>query len=145
MATNASNTNLTPDQILAKALVILHQKCNFIGAVNRQYDSSFAQEGAKIGTSLRIRLPVQYTVRTGANLSVQNSVSQNVSLTVNTQTGVDLSFSSNELTMTINDFAALHLEPAMAVLAANIESSFISTVVPAVYNQINGMASAQSF
>ena len=57
MATTASNTILTPDMITAKALVVLHQKCNFLGSINRAYDSSFANQGAQIGDTLRIRLP----------------------------------------------------------------------------------------
>lgn len=31
---------------------------------NSQYDREFAMEGAKIGTSLRIRLPKDYSIRT---------------------------------------------------------------------------------
>src|SRR5204863_7265732 len=78
------NTLLTIDMITAKALVILHQKCNIIGAVNRQYDDSFANSGAKIGSTLRIRKPVQFTVSTTPALSLQNVVESNVSLSIST-------------------------------------------------------------
>jgi hypothetical protein len=145
MATNATNTLLNINMITAKALVILHQKLNFVGSINRQYDDSFANSGAKIGTSLRIRLPVQYTTATGAALSMQNSVETNTTLTVNTQRHVDFSFSTSELTMNIDDFSARYIEPAIAVLAANIENDCISTVMPAVWNQVNGQGSAQTF
>src|SRR6201989_1226388 len=130
--------------ITAKALVVLHQKLNFIGSINRQYDDSFANSGAKIGTALRIRLPVQYTVSTGATLSVQNSVETNTTLTVNTQKHVDFSFSTVELTMNIDDFSARFIEPAMAVLAANIEADALS-MTNSVYNLVNGQGSAQTF
>jgi hypothetical protein len=43
------NTLLTPTQVTRKALMILHQKLNFIGRINRQYDDQYAQKGAKIG------------------------------------------------------------------------------------------------
>jgi hypothetical protein len=49
-------------------LRILHQKLNFIGSINRQYDDSFAKSGAKIGDTLKIRVPNQYTVRSGKTL-----------------------------------------------------------------------------
>ena len=52
---------------------ILHQKLNFVGKINRQYDDRFANSGAKIGSSLLIRLPNQYTVRTGAVMDVQGT------------------------------------------------------------------------
>jgi hypothetical protein len=130
--------------ITAKALVILHAKLNFIGSINRQYDSSFADSGAKIGTTLRIRNPVQYTVSSGPTLAVQNSVETNTTLTVNTQKHVDFSFSSVELTMNIDDFAARYIEPAIAVLASNIEADALS-MVNNVYNLVNGQGSAQVF
>ena len=49
------NTLLTPTAVTREALRILHQKCNFIGSVVREYDDSFAKTGAKIGDSLKIR------------------------------------------------------------------------------------------
>jgi hypothetical protein len=52
----ATNTLLNISQITAKALVILHQKLNFAGSINRSYDDSFAISGAKIGTTLRIAI-----------------------------------------------------------------------------------------
>ncbi|CUI09433.1 hypothetical protein BN2497_13643 [Janthinobacterium sp. CG23_2] len=57
-----ANSILTPTAVTRAALAILHQKLNFIGSINRQYDDSFAKDGAKIGDSLKIRLPNEYTV-----------------------------------------------------------------------------------
>jgi hypothetical protein len=122
----ATNTLLTPLMITRKALQILHAKMNFIGNINRQYDNSFAQSGAKIGDSLRIRLPNQYTVRTGAPLQVQDTIETSVTLKIDKQKGVDTQFSSAELTLSLDDFADRILEPAMAVLAASVESDALS-------------------
>lgn len=141
----ATNTLLTINMITAKALAILHQKCNVIGSVNREYDDSFAQTGAKIGSTLRIRLPVQYVTSTGPNLSLQNTVEQQVSLPIVNQHHVDFSFASSELTLSIDDFSARYIEPAIAVLAATIESTFIQMVWPAVYNQVGTAGVAQTF
>jgi hypothetical protein len=121
-----TNTLLTPTQVTRKALMILHQKMNFVGSINRDYDDSFAKDGAKVGDTLKIRLPNQYTVRTGAALSVQDTTEQSVSLQVGTQKGVDVNFSSNELTLSLDDFSDRVLEPAMSVLAANIEADAMS-------------------
>jgi hypothetical protein len=131
--------------ITAKALAVLHQRCNFIGAVNRQYDDSFANSGAKIGSTLRIRLPVQYTVSTTPALSLQNTIETFVSLPITNQYHVDFSFSSAELTLSIDEFSARYIEPAIAQLAASIESAFINMCWPAVWNQVGTAASAQVF
>ena len=131
-----ANSVLTPTAVTREALRILHQKLNFIGTINRQYDSSYAKEGAKIGDSLKIRLPNQYTVRSGATLSAQDVTESSVTLQVATQKGVDVNFTSAELTMELDDFSERILEPAMSVLAANVESDAIS-MYKNVYNEVS--------
>ena len=136
-----ANSILTPTQVTREALRVLHQKLNFVGSINRTYDNSFAQSGAKIGDSLKIRLPNQYTVRSGATLSAQDTSEQSVTMTVATQKGVDMTFSSAELTMSLDDFSKRVLEPAMAVLAASIEADALS-MYKDVYNLVDGDTAA---
>lgn len=117
---------LTPTMVTREALRILHQKATFIGSINRQYDDSFAKSGAKIGDSLKIRLPNQYTVRTGKTLDVQDITESSVTLQVATQKGVDLNFSSNELTLSLDDFSKRILDPAVSVLVAAVEADALN-------------------
>jgi hypothetical protein len=138
------NSILTPTAVTRKALQILHQKLNFVGNINRTYDDSFANSGAKIGDSLKIRLPNEYTVRTGANLSVQDTTETSTTLQIATQKGVDISFSSAELTLSLDDFASRILEPAMAVLASNIEADALN-MYKDVYNLVDNDGFAISF
>ena len=138
-----ANTILTPTAVTRKALKILHQKLNFVGSINRQYDDSFAKSGAKIGDSLKIRLPNQYTVRSGATLSTQDTTETSTTLQVATQKGVDLNFTSVDLTLNLDDFSDRILEPAMAVLAANIEYDAINGMFKKIYNSVwNGGSAA---
>jgi hypothetical protein len=131
-----ANTILTPTAVTREALRILHQKLNFIGTINRQYDDRFAKSGAKIGDTLTIRLPNEYTVRTGRAISVQNTTEASTSLQVATQKGVDMSFTSAELTLDLQDFSDRILEPAMSVLAANIEYDALS-MYKDVYQEVS--------
>lgn len=128
-----ANTILTPTAVTRESLRVLHQKLNFIGNINRQYDDSFAKEGAKIGDSLKIRLPNEYTVRSGMTMAAQDVVEQSTTLQVASVKGVDLNFTSQDLTMNIDDFSSRIIEPAMAVLAANIEADALS-MYKDVYN-----------
>jgi hypothetical protein len=121
-----ANSILTPTQVTREALRILHQKLNFVGSIHRDYDDQFAKSGAKIGQSLTIRLPNEYTVRTGKTLAPNDTQEQSTTLTCATQKGVDLNFSSAELTLELQDFSERILEPAMSVLAANIEYDAMS-------------------
>jgi len=139
-----ANTLLTPTAVTREALRILHQKLNFIGNINRQYDSSFAVEGAKIGETLTIRLPNEYTVRTGRTIAVQDTTETSTVLTLATQKGVDVEFSSGDLTLSLDDFSKRILEPMMTVLAANVESDALS-MFEDVFNQENNVGSAATF
>lgn len=138
----ATNTNLTPTMITRKALMILHQKCNFLGACNRQYDDRFAISGAKIGQTLNVRMPAKYTVRTGATLSAQNHVERSTPIVADSQYGVDVSFTSVELTMEIDDFSERILEPAMAQLAAKIEGDCLTDGKSLIPNYTNATTNA---
>lgn len=138
------NTILTPTAVTREALRVLHQKLNFIGNINRSYDDSFSKSGAKIGDSLKIRLPNQYTVRTGATLSAQDTTETSTTLQVATQKGVDLNFTSVDLTLSLDDFSARILEPAMSVLAANMEADAFAMALD-VYNNVNNVGSAITF
>jgi len=129
-----ANTNLTPTMITRESLRVLHQKLNFVGNVNRQYDNRFAQEGAKIGTNLNIRMPAKYTSRTGATLSTQDHVERSTPLLVASQIGVDVSFTSVELTMSIDDFSDRIIKPAMSQLAADIENQCMQQAYKSIAN-----------
>lgn len=135
------NSILTATAVTREALRVLHQKLNFIGNINRQYDDSFAKSGAKIGDSLKVRLPNQYVVRTGATLSAQDTAETSTTLQVATQKGVDLSFTSLDLTLSLDDFSKRILDPAMSVLAANIEADAL-TMYKDVYNVVDQDATA---
>ena len=139
-----ANALLTATAVTRESLRVLHQKLGFVGNVNRQYDSSFAKSGAKIGDSLKIRLPNQYSVRSGATLSAQDTTETSMTLQVATQKGVDLNFTSADLTLSLDDFSSRILEPAMSVLAAAIESDALS-MRKDVYQQVNNTGAAVTF
>jgi hypothetical protein len=116
-----ANTNLTIDQITREALRILVNNLGFARNTNKEYDASFANDGAKIGDTLRIRKPARYTIRTGAALNVQDHTETKVDLQLDTQAGVDVNFTSKELTLDISDFSSRVLKPAMATIANKID------------------------
>lgn len=130
-----SNTLLTIDMITKEALEIAHEKCNFLGTINRDYDDSFAKNGAKQGSTLRIRNPVQFTRRQGSRvMNVQDALDTSQTLTVATQDGVDMKFNSAELSLSIDDFSKRYLEPAVSTLVSNIEADILVDVTKSVYN-----------
>ena len=117
-----SNSILTIDMITRKALEILENNLVLTRNVNRQYDDSFAVEGAKIGSTLRIRLPDRALVTDGAALQVQDDNEQYTTLTVASQKHIGVNFTSAELTMQLDDFAERVLKPRISQLASSIDA-----------------------
>jgi len=108
--------------ITRKALEILENNLVITRNVNRQYDDSFAVEGAKIGSTLRIRLPDRALVTDGAALQAQDDNEQFTTLTVSTQKHIGVNFTSAELTMQLDDFAERVLKPRISQLASSIDA-----------------------
>ena len=117
-----SNSILTIDMITRKALEILENNLVLTRNVNRQYDDSFAVEGAKIGSTLRIRLPDRALVTDGAALQVQDDNEQFTTLSVASQKHIGVNFTSAELTMQLDDFAERVLKPRISQLASSIDA-----------------------
>ena len=139
-----ANSLLSPTAVTREALRVLHQKLNFVGSITREYDDSFARQGAKVGDTLKVRLPNQYVVRTGPTLDAQDTTETSVELKVQTQKGVDLNFTSVDLTLSLDDFSERIIEPAMSVLAANIEADAMG-MYKDVHNQVNNQGAAAGF
>lgn len=130
-----ANSLLTIDMITREALKIAHESCQFIATTDRQYDDSFAKAGAKNGSSLRVRKPNQYKRTTGSRaMDVQEQDEQNGTITLATQDHVDMSFTSVELSLDIDDFSKRYIEPAVKVLVSGIESDYLAYATKATYN-----------
>lgn len=124
----ATNALLTPSMITREALRLFKNTNLFLRTVDTQYDDSFAQKGAKIGDTLRIRLPNDYTVRSGKVASPQNTNEKQVNLTVSSQKGVDVAFSSAERSLSLDDYSSRVLLPAMNALAGGIAIDLMTSV-----------------
>ena len=130
-------TYLTINMITREAVRLWKNTNAFLRNLDTQYDDQYARTGAKIGSTLRIRLPVDFTVRTGAAASVQDINETNTSLTLATQVGVDLGPGTLDLTMSIDDFAERYLAPAINNIAGNIAANIMSGVDGGVANYVD--------
>jgi len=130
-----SNSLLTIDMITRKSLEILENNLVLVRNVNRQYDSSFAVQGAKIGSTLRIRLPDRALVTDGPALQVQDDNEQYSSLAVTSQKHIGVSFTSAELALSLDDFADRVLKPRISQLASSIDAD-VANVYKDIYASV---------
>jgi hypothetical protein len=126
-----ANADLTISMITKESLRVLENNLTFAKGVNREYDSQFGVSGAKIGDTINIRKPARYVGRTGAALSVEDHTETSVPLQLNTQFGVDISFTSKELALSIDEFSDRIIKPAMATVANKIDRDGL-----ALYKQV---------
>jgi hypothetical protein len=141
----ATNTLLTPTTITREALRILHSKLNFVGNINRQYDDKFASSGGKIGNTLNVRLPAKYKARKTATYSAQNYVERSTPIVMASQYGVDVSFTSVELTLSLEDFSKRVLQPAVSQLAAEIEGDALAAALKNVANFVGTTSTTMTY
>lgn len=123
----ASNSLLTPSLITKETLVILVNNLVMAAKVNRQFEDQFV----KIGSSITVRKPNKYTLRTGPAIQIQNVTEPSTSITISNQIGFDFQFSSTELTLTVEEFAERYIKPGVEKVANKIDFDLLT-----LYNQV---------
>jgi hypothetical protein len=122
----AGNTILTIDQITRESVELFRNSNAFLMNVDRQFDEEFGKSGQKIGEVLRVRLPNDYTVRSGPALNVQSTSEIKIPLAVATQKGVDIAFTTAERTMSLQDYSRRVLAPAINNLVGQVAADVMS-------------------
>lgn len=116
-----SNTILTPTMYTMECLRILENNLVFAKNASREYDPKFGVSGAKIGYTLNIRRPARYTVSTGAALSTQDYTETSIPLTLTTQAHVDTTFTTADMTVSLDEFSDRVLKPVMPAIANKVD------------------------
>ncbi len=125
-----SNSLLTLGGITKEAVRLWKNTNAFMQSIDRQYDDSYAVTGAKIGSQLRIRLPNDFVPRSGPTLSLNTVNEQQVTLTMGTQKGVDVPFSSVDRTLSMDNYSERILAPMINVLAGAIAADIMTGANP---------------
>ncbi len=131
-----SNSLLTINMITREAVELWKNSNAFIRNIDRQYDDQFARSGAKIGSTVRVRLPNDYTVRSGPAASVQDTAEQSTTLSLSNQFGVDVSFSTFDRTMSLDDYSERVLAPMVNALAGQVAATIMNGSEGGVCNYV---------
>jgi hypothetical protein len=132
----ATNTYAVNDIILKYG--IMHFFNNLVSAklVNRDYESKFGGSSAKNGATVRIARPIRGQVRTGATMQAQDITEGRTALTVATQFGADLEFTSEDLTLDVDQLSERILKPQMIRLANYVDDLIITELTNQAYNWV---------
>ena len=127
-----ANTYKFIDMVAREALAELHEQCELLGTVDRQYDDSFAKTGAKIGDTLRVRKPNEFSLRTGNAMSISPIVEEAQTITVSSPKGVDMEFNHVDLTLKTDSpkdvaaFTKRYIRPAISKLISVVEAEALA-------------------
>lgn len=123
-----ANTTLTADIIAKRAVAILDNELVMAKKVFRGYEEDFAKKvnGYEVGSTISIRKPTDFTVRDGAVMDTQEVTEGKTTITVDKRKGIDFKFTSQELTLNINDLSDRVIRPAMVQLANQIDTDLMA-------------------
>lgn len=128
-----ASTYLTPTIIAKAAQVGLENELVMGQQVYRDYEAEFGR--TKVGDTVTIRRPIEASVKDGAILNLEDSIEGSLSLQINKQKHVGLTFDQRDLTLTIAEFYPRFLADPIKKLANQIDTDLF-----ALYRDLNNWA-----
>lgn len=130
-----SNTILTDSVITKKALLVAKNQIKELKKrMNVGYASEFAKSGHKIGDTLNVRLPMQFTVSDGETMSAQDTTEKQVSIQVNSQKNIGMQYGDAERTLKLDNFSELYIEPAVTTLVDDMMADVMTNAYKDIAN-----------
>lgn len=123
-----ANAVKTVSMIAKEANIILENNLVMAKLVHRGHADEYSKNpnGYKIGNTITIRKPTDFTVRDGATASIQDVEEGSTTIVVNKQKGIDFQFTSTELALDMNELSDRVIKPAMIQLATQIDRDILS-------------------
>jgi hypothetical protein len=127
-----ANSLLTHSMIAKAAMAVMKNKAVLLSKVNRELDGSF---DSSTGDTISVRKPIRYSVVSGEDITgaLNDTIQGKVTVTLDKYKSVPFQFSKKELSLSIEDFTARILAPAVNRLVQEVESD-IANLYKKVYN-----------
>lgn len=113
-----ANALITPTVIAKEALMQLKNNLRFSKLAHREYKDEFV----KVGNSVNIRKPVKFYTADGATRVNQDVEEANAAITIDKRKHVSWKFSTQDLTLTIDEYSERYVKPAMITLAQTVDA-----------------------
>lgn len=126
-----ANNLINNSMITREALMIRRNTNDFVQNLSREYQSQFAQRGAKIGDTINVRLPNDYVVQDGPIVNPEATAERSIPLVINYRKNVPMSFSTQERTLNMDDFSGRYIAPATNALVGQVASDAMTLALQA--------------
>lgn len=117
-----ANTIVTPDIIAKEALMQLKNNLVAANRVHRTYEKDF--RGGQ-GSKVSIRRPVKFVTSDGAARVNQDVEEKTTDVVVDQRKHVSWKFSTQDLTLSIEEYSERYIKPAMITLANTVDRSIM--------------------
>jgi hypothetical protein len=131
-----ANTLITPDWVTMEVAMYFVNSLRGVANFDRSYSDEFEQAGAKVGDTVRIRLPQQFEASEGEALEIQNLLDRTVNLILNRRRHVGFGWSSAQATTDLDDIRSRYVQPAAETLASIYDRVSLGDVYKSVYNMV---------
>ena len=108
----------------------------FLGNVNRTYDDQYVVSGAKVGDTVKARMPQRFVATDGQAMQLQALYDQTVPITLTNQKNVAFSWSSAEATTNLDDVRRRYTQPAGETLANAADVLAFEQVYRDIYSSV---------
>lgn len=126
------NVFLDSDMVAAKSLDHFDNNLILAKLVDRQWESKFGVEGAKIGDTLRLRRHNNFTVTTGNAFTPANIEEASRTLTIDTPLHVDFVVDNADMSLTFDRAEERYFKPAARSLANKVDME-----IAALYKKVS--------
>lgn len=112
------NAIINPSVITKESLVQLKNALRFGKLAHKEYK----QEFVKVGNTVNIRKPVKFYTADGATRVNQDVEEANTPITIDKRKHVSWGFSTQDLTLSIEEYSERYIKPAMITLAQTMDA-----------------------
>lgn len=131
-----ANTLINPAWVLLKTTIRLNNNLRFGANIDRSYSDEFKQAGAKMGNTVKARLPQRYQRTTGAQLVIQDVTDRTVDITLTDQVHVGIAFGSWHRTLNVERYTERYIDPAKDELSNGYDFDGMSRMYKEVANSV---------
>lgn len=131
-----ANTLVTPEWVTMETAMYFVNSLRGVAQFDRQYSDEFVQAGAKVGDTVKVRLPQQFEASDGEALVIQNLYDRTVNVILNRRRHVGFGWSSAQATTDLDEIRSRYVQPAAETLANVYDRVSLADVYKSVYNAV---------
>jgi hypothetical protein len=120
------NNFITTQLVSNTALAMFANNAPFIMTGSRIYQDDFTNSGYKIGDVLQVRRQNHFIVGDGSVATPQDILEQTETITVNHQYNTLIAYTIKDLSLKIEDFSRLFIQPAIQEIITQMEKDICS-------------------